>query len=211
MAFPTNAVLDNFNTTALQNLTARAGWSTSVMPSGTGTFTTNATPTAATKAVAAGNAWGTSWTDMEAYCTLTAFTPASDEFLLCARITNATATPTYYAVDFAFGGATEFQIVKVVAGTRTAIGALQAITFAAGDSVGIDVIGTQVRSYYKVGAGAWTLKDTVTDSSITGSGPIGFRHTLSATCTVDDFGGGALVAPPNPRNLHVVRRTWAGR
>lgn len=195
MAFPTTAVLDAFNTGASQNLTARAGWSASIFPSAGVTYVTNATPTVATCIGAGGgNQWGTAFADMEAYVTLTVFNSASDTFEIAARVTNVGASYTYYAVRMANSAATDLQIVKWNSGVKTNIGTLQSQAFTAGDSVGISVIGTTIKSYYKVGAGAWTLKDTVTDASITGSGRVGFNHVFSFTNTLDNFGGGLATA-----------------
>lgn len=206
MAFPTTAVLDNFNAGASQNLTARAGWGTSPFLTTQTTYASDSTPTQAEILVTTGgNNWGTlTWSDMEAFVTLTTFTPASNSLTICARIQVFGASPTYYGVQLAASGVTDLQIVKLVAGTPTGIGTLQSQTFTNGDSVGIDVIGTQIRSYYKIGAGAWTLKDTVTDSSITGAGAIGFRNHFIITTRVDNFGGGSLDASGAPaRDTHI--------
>lgn len=212
MAFPTTAVLDNFNTGATQNLTARAGWGASPFLTTQSSFQTDAVPTKAGLTAIAGNNWGTlTWADMEAYLTLVAFVPSADIFHLCGRIQAFGASPTYYALRLAAVAATDFQLIKIVAGTTTALGTNTSTTITAGDSIGIDIIGTQIRSYYKSGAGSWTLKDTVTDSAITGTGAIGCRHlTGSAAATIDDFGGG-LIAPAGRSRIAVARRVWAGR
>lgn len=193
MAFPTTGVLDNFNTGASQNLTSRAGWNVAVLVSGS-TYLTDGTPTAATITVPGGNWWGTTWVDSEVFVTLTTFTPATDRFDLCARITNGGANPTMYALRLANSGTNDFQIGKFSASASfTALGTLQSQVITNGDSIGLSVIGSQVTSYYKSGAGAWTQMDTLSDSSITGAGGIGFKHGLTVTNTVDNFGGGGAV------------------
>jgi hypothetical protein len=196
VAFPSTAVLDAFNTGANQQLVnpPRTSWSAS-QPFSAGSFTTNATPTNASSTVAAANMWNASFTDMECFATLTAFTPATATFEVLARIQSPIGTPSMYSVVLAQGATNRLQIYRRVGSlTRVAIGAIVAQTFTNGDSVGISVIGTTIQAWYKVGAGAWTLKDTVTDASVTGSGRIGIARTGSGTTTIDDFGGGAATA-----------------
>jgi hypothetical protein len=196
VAFPSTAVLDNFNTGASQQLInpPRTSWSAS-QPFSAGSFTTNATPTNASSTVAAANMWNASFTDMECFATLSAFTPATATFEVLARIQGPIGSPSMYSVVLAQGATNRLQIYRRVGSlTRVAIGAIVAQTFTNGDSVGISVIGTTIQAWYKVGAGAWTLKDTVTDSSVAGSGRVGIARTGSGTTTIDDFGGGAATA-----------------
>src|SRR5205823_9440833 len=62
----------------------------------------------------------------------------------------------------------------------------------AGDSIGIAVIGTQIRMMYKPSAGAWTQILSTTDGNISGSGRIGMHTEENAVGTLDDFGGGTV-------------------
>lgn len=208
MAFPTLGILDDFNSGASQNLTARTGWGAVVLTSGDATFVTDITPIQATVTAGPGsNYYDTSSADAEAYCKLAAFNPNNNEFFLATRITAVGASPTYYALDLANSGLNDFQIVKVVAGTRTLIGSTITQAITNGDSVGISVVGTQVTSFYKSGAGAWVQKDTVSDSSISGSGFVGgVRATFTGSVSIDDFGGGGLASAPGPRATLTVRR-----
>jgi len=206
MAFPTTAVLDDFNTGASQNLTARSGWGATAML-GLTTYATDSVPTKAASSSTGGNFWGTSWADAEAWMDVTTYNPSLETLTLCARITDTNAgTLTYYGVNMSNGVTTDFQIIKVIAGARTAIGVLNSQTVGAGDSVGISVIGTQITSYYKASAGSWTQMDTVSDSSITGSGFIGWRAHQAVLQEINQFGGGAPVASPFAPRRGGIRR-----
>jgi len=207
MAFPTLGSLDTFNAGATQALTARTGWG-AVVIAGTTTYTTNGAPTLAEILTATGgNYWNTSAEDSEAWVVMGTWTPASNTFSVAARIQAVGASPTYYSVRLANSGTTDFRIYKTVAGVSTALGTNTATTVIAGDSVGIEVIGTSISSYYKSGAGAWGLKETITDSSITGSGFVGgFRNHIAITQRVDEFGGGALVAADVDSYARFLRR-----
>jgi hypothetical protein len=113
---------------------------------------------------------------------------------VAARITVAGSSPTFYCIECDFSTTTDFQIVKYVAGARTAL-ASASQTVVANDGIGILVVGSQITSYYRSGlGGAWTQKSTVSDGAITGSGFIGgFQHDFSFTNSIDDFGGGTPV------------------
>lgn len=195
MAFPTTPILDDFNTTGLQAVTARAGWGAVAFGGGAyTTYTTDATPTLAThSAVTGGNYWNSSSADCEAYCTVAAFNNVSDTMRIAARITVPGSSFTFYCVEADFSTTTDFQIVKYIAGARTALGTNPSTTVVANDGMGISVIGTSITSYYRSGlAGAWVAKETVTDSSITGSGFIGgFQHIFAVANSIGEFGGGA--------------------
>lgn len=216
MAFPTTPVLDDFNTTGLQALTARTGWGATTFGGGArGTYSTDATPTLATSAATAGNFWNASSADCECYFTVAAFDNVNDTMKVAARITVAGSSPTFYCVEADFSTTTDFQIVKYVAGARTALGTNPSTTVVANDGIGISVIGTSIKSYYRSGlAGTWTLKETVTDSTITGSGFIGgFQHDFSFTNSIDNFGGGAPVeelSAPRQQTVPFTRGAGGG-
>lgn len=214
MAFPSTPILDNFNTTGSQALTARAGWGATAFGGGArGTYSTDGTPTLATSAATAGNFWNSSSVDCECYFTVAAFNNVADTMKVAARITVAGSSPTFYCVECDFSTTTDFQIVKYVAGARTALGTNPSTTVVANDGIGISVIGTTITSYYRSGlAGAWVVKETVTDATITGSGFIGgFQHDFSNAQSIDDFGGGTPVADTSgPRQQTVPFTRGAG-
>lgn len=187
-------VLDNFNSGALGNVKSRSGWSANFIFNST-TYVTDATPTKAALGASQGsNVYGSSAADCECYLTMVTWTPSTDVFSLATRITAVGgATPTYYALRLANGSTTDFQIIKVVAGVTTVIGALVSQLVSNGDSIGIRAVGTRITSFYKPAAGAWAQMDSVIDSSISGSGFIGgFRNHNAIANEVDNFGGGAV-------------------
>lgn len=194
MAFPTTAVLDNFNTGASQSLLARTGWANTQLGAAN-PFTTDATPTRAGNSGLGGNWWPLVATNYEVFLTIPVWVPSTATIHLAARITVASAVPTYYALILSEVNPTDFQIYKVVGGTRTALGTNLPTTVVSGDGIGLSVIGTQVTSYWKSGAGAWTQQQTLSDSSIAGPGiGIGMTMQFSGAVFIDDFGGGSLDA-----------------
>lgn len=212
MAFPTTPVLDNFNTGASQNLTARTGWGATVIGAAPGQYATDGVPTKAlTTAIQAGNFWNISTADCEVYFTLVTWTPATDVMRCCGRITVTGASPTYYCLELAKAATTDFSIAKVVAGTRTTLSSNVPTTVVNGDSIGLSISGSSLAAFYKSGAGAWNQIVTVTDSSITAAGAIGVFNPPAVVRSIDNFGGGALVAASAARpKFTVVRRSWAG-
>lgn len=213
MAFPTAPILDNFNTGASQLLTARAGWSSSLLVSTGFSLTTDATPTVAIPSSGSAdmnNFWNTSSVDSECFFTLTTWAPAVSVLEICARITAIGASPTFYALELAGSGSSDFIIIKRVAGTRTALTTNVPTVVAAGDGVGISVIGTAIRAFWKSGAGAWTQITSVTDSSISATGFFGVRRRVGTTSFgLDNFGGGAPVSGFVPRSPDQdATRTW---
>src|SRR5262249_46538618 len=117
-----------------------------------------------------------------------------------ARVINpGTASVSgYRVVADSLGSVT--QIFRVDNGADTQLGSNITTSWGAGDAVGIEIIGTTIKSYRKPSGGSWGLVDTQTDSTYTGSGNIGLR-TLNATVRGDDFGGGTVF----------VAGAWIGR
>ena len=65
------------------------------------------------------------------------------------------------------------------------------VPFAAGDSLGLQVIGSTLTAYRKPGAGAWTSVGSVTDTAIPGAGYV--SYTLGdTTIRGGAFGGGSI-------------------
>lgn len=63
-----------------------------------------------------------------------------------------------YSVQ-AFDATNEVFIYRYDNGVQTALGTQVAQTIGVGDQVGIQCVGDKIRSWYKVGAGAWTQLD----------------------------------------------------
>ena len=65
-----------------------------------------------------------------------------------------------------------------------------------GDSIGLQVIGTAIKAYYKSGGGVWTVVSALntTNSSYSGSGRLIFASGTGVTNTLfDDFSGGTVL------------------
>lgn len=187
MAFPVTGVLDSFNAGALQNLSARAGWSASDhVISGAGDLTTDAVPTYASGGGNNGNAWATTFNDCEVWVTF-AVLPNPNFVNLYARW-NTAANSGYELTFFPVGGGS-FNVgaTRRDSGSGTSLGSTSP-TLSAGDSIGLSCIGSAVTSYYKQGAGAWTQSATATDATYV-SGVLGI-YGNDSTYHVDAFGGG---------------------
>ena len=77
---------------------------------------------------------------------------------------------------------------KLNGAVSTSIKTLNA-PFAAGDSVGLQIVGSTITAWRKPGAGAWTSVGSATDTAITGPGYVSFtlQNTVSRASA---FGGG---------------------
>jgi hypothetical protein len=76
----------------------------------------------------------------------------------------------------------------------TPLGDLFEWTPADGDSIGISAIGTTIKAYLKLAAGAWTEKVSVTDTTYQGAGYIwtgGYAQGDNGI-KLDNFGGGTI-------------------
>lgn len=78
-----------------------------------------------------------------------------------------------------------------------------------GDAIGLYRHGTTVESWFKDSAGSWTMIASVTDATHTASGWSPIVITSSGSEVLDDFGGGAPVAATIPRVYHHRQRNFA--
>lgn len=214
MAFPTTGVLDSFNAGASQNLTARSGWSSSVINT-TNPDPSNATdsgPTFATSTsgLARGtNFWPLGAANAEAWATCATGGGGQSGFGVWARIqSGGTNSPSGYLAEYT-SVTNQLDLFKVISGTPTLIASGSFFVVADGDSFGIECIGTTITAYLKLAAGSWGVSCTVTDSSITGAGDIGLSIMDNAQ-PVDLFSGGAIIAPAPGRRPVVRRLVGAG-
>lgn len=216
MAFPTTAVLDNFNRTAFDSIeVGDSNWTqigtgaqliinndgASCRPNGTG------------DAAALRN--NLSATDVELFFTLA----ASGTGYYCQwRMKNVTRTgdPTssgswsgYYMQADATSG--QVKVFKYSAGSfNTQLGSTISQALAAGDAIGVEMIGSQIKVYYKAAAGSWTqIGSTITDSTFTDAGRICLELVGSTGYIVDDFGGGGISVAQNlTPSADSVDGTW---
>lgn len=128
--------------------------------------------------------------DQEAFITITADVSAFDVGPH-VKARWDTATNLGYRVEVNMNATPHVCSLRTGAGVGSAVGATVEQTFAVGDKIGIECIGTTISMYRWDGA-SWSQVLTRTDSTYT-SGKIGF-YTDKHARRYDDFGGGSVVA-----------------
>lgn len=204
MAFPTTGVLDNFNR-ADQEPPLSASWS-----QGPKSFTAGDRMDIKTNQ-AAGNAGN----DNNDYWNVATFGPDCEVHWkvsarldtvwqeLYARLVNiGSGTSDGYGIRLTFiAGASndELLIFRLDNGALTSLGAAFVQEVAAGDSFGLEIVGSTLTAYYKPAAGSWTSLGTRTDATYSAAGNIGAMLRGGNTHRGDDFGGGTVVGAPAGR------------
>jgi hypothetical protein len=205
MAFPTTSVLDTFAGGPENPLATN--WSGVLWPDYFNGHMKRASGTATGQTATVGSSWYDIDTslgaDTEAYIEVDAENWSSGEhgmlFVRCKVDSGAlgdTSVLDGYLLDLADrggSGSDEFEIERLDNGSATVLGAtVSGLTLASGDQFGIEIIGSTIKGYYKVGAGAWTEKISRTDSTHSGAGAIGMLCEGDNT-DLDNFGGGTVV------------------
>lgn len=202
MPAPSTPALDSFNAGANQLLTARAGWSASVVYTGDTSMTTDAVPTYATYTSGAesSNRWTLGAADAECWYTIGA---ASVSYYCYTRLGS---TPPANGYEVGWTPAGVLTLYKVVNDVETSLAVIGTFAQNVGDSVCLQSIGTTQAVYYKASGGSWVLEGSATDATYT-SGDTGIL-VGSSSAKIDVFGGGALVAAPvvQPSRRSSVRR-----
>ena len=130
--------------------------------------------------------------DCEVYCSVPTLPANYYSVYLFARITDSNPAYCYWVVTQAAPTNT-MQFWKTMNDVHTQLGADVAFTMTAGDTVGLEIIGTTLKFYRKPSAGSWSEIANRTDEDISAVGYIGFG-VIDAACRLDDFGGGTVVA-----------------
>ena len=111
---------------------------------------------------------------------------------LYARLQNPGNSSTFNCYWVEIDGSNCY-LAKNVAGSATTLQTF-GVTFASGDSAGLEVIGNQIKVYRKPSGGSWgQIGTTTTDSSVTGAGYIGVQFFNDPTGRIDNFGGGESI------------------
>lgn len=193
MAAPTTPILDAFNTGATQNLTARAGWAATTLWSGDTSLRTDAVPTRAQGAsfpTFNSNYFNTSYANgnCEVYVDMaTANTDGGIGLYMC--LNSPGAAPNAYTLTISDTGAWRLNVL--VAGTPTVLSTGPTQVLSAGDGIWFKRTGSMLEAYYRAGAGAWVLLDSIADSSLATNGFLGLNATnFSGLVGFDFFGGG---------------------
>ena len=203
MAFPTTAVLDNFNRA---DGSPPSGWSQPLY-TGDGNITINTNQLALSTGTAA-NGWldgATYGPDCEVYCTIPTLPSDGNPTDLFARVADpGTATPDGYQLrQWQDASQDYFEVRRIDNGVGTTLGATINQTFAAGDSFGMSIVGSTIEVWYKPSAGAWTSLGTRTDGTYGSAGYLGIQIWFG-TVRVDDFGGGTIAAAGTRRDAMLL-------
>jgi hypothetical protein len=198
MPFGSSAVLDNFNR-ADTNPPPSASWSQGCIQFTASTGIEVSSNTVRRGSLVATYRQGGYWNpatfgpDSEVFFTVpTIPTVDFDGFSLYARLVSiGSGTTDGYAVTvFRNGGVfNNWQIERIDNGVPTTLGAGFTQAIAAGDSVGLEIVGSTLTAYHKPSAGSWTSLTTRTDSTYSAAGNIGLE-ILGPNERADDFAGG---------------------
>lgn len=188
--FPINGVLDNFNR-ANEGPPPSTNWTDSIISGDGGIQVASNTGFGNTSPGVNSAFWNVSTfgPDCEAYVTFAVDVVPLDFGGVMARVQGAgTATSDGYYAQFYETGQQLF-IKRIDNGVETVIHTVNSFNPASGDSIGLSAIGTSIELWYKVGAGAWTSKGSVTDATYGSAGHIGM--VIGDQNRLEDFGGGA--------------------
>jgi hypothetical protein len=135
--------------------------------------------------------WNTTYgPDVEAYVTLS--NKATDAYAWVWVRYDNTSFNGYGAAIYG-ANANRLRLFRLDGGVRTQLGADVTQTISSGDSIGIQVIGSTIKMFYKPVGGSWGEKLAASDSTYTGSGKMALQlQELNNAATLDDFGGGTL-------------------
>jgi hypothetical protein len=107
---------------------------------------------------------------------------------LVARISGAGGSISgYWGESCSVAGTDTWDLYRFDSGSPTHLGTQGTAELTDGDSIGLEVIGNNIKLYYKPAAGSWTLKTSATDATYSGPGRIGINLEDGFA---DDFGGG---------------------
>jgi hypothetical protein len=154
-------------------------------------YTTDAVPTKAVQAAAAVTSnyfLAGAGKDVDVWATAaTAVIGSGSTPVLFVRLPTPATPPSYYGVDVGVSAASEWNLIKVIAGVRTVLAGPFTQVFAAGDGIGIRITGSLIRVFYRPGAGAWSQVLGASDTSLPNAGWPGILNNTSGTFAWDDF------------------------
>lgn len=192
MFFPVNGVVDAFN--RANETPIAAPWAGPLF-SGEGqmNLTSNALKFSTTSGIFSGSYYNQLFgPDVEAYFTLSTLPADTERINFMARVQNpgAAGINGYMVTLIASGvGNDTVRIRKTTAGSNSTLGAdITSEDFAAGDGLGIQVIGSTIKAWRR-SSGVWRELGSRTDTSFTTAGYIGFEGD-GTTTVIEDFGGG---------------------
>jgi len=127
--------------------------------------------------------------DQEAYLTVPTL-GANGEFLqIAGRVsTQSAVNVSAYFLRLTPGSGTWDLRRKLNGGASTSMKTFTT-PFAAGDSAGLQIVGSTITAWRKPAAGAWTAVGSTTDTTITGAGYVSFT-LQNTTMRATSFGAG---------------------
>jgi fibronectin type 3 domain-containing protein len=129
--------------------------------------------------------------DQEAYLTVPILPSGSNFFQVAGRVSTLSASTVSCYFLRVTPSTGIWDLRKKVNGAGSSSMKTFSATFAAGDSAGLQIIGSTITAYRKPGAGAWTSVGSTTDTAIPGAGFLSF--TLGdTTARGGAFGGGKI-------------------
>jgi large repetitive protein len=185
-SFPTTSVLDTF----AQPGPLGSNWKSPALQD-TGTVSVSASGQTVSSAGTAAALWiATPFSaDEEAYITVPVLPAAGHTFAVDARVSSL--TPSNVSMYFLQVTPSKqlWDLRRKINGAGSTSMTTFTAPFAAGDSAGLQLTGSTITAWHRSGTGSWTPVGSVTDTSITAGGYIGF--TLGDTTVRGGaFGGG---------------------
>lgn len=198
--FPTTPILDTFS----QAGPLSSNWKSPALQD-SGTVSVNASGRTFSSSGAASALWiATSFNaDQEAYLTVPVLPASGHAFQIDARVSSLTAsTVSMYFLKVTPSSKLWDLRRKLNGGGSTSMTTFSA-PFAAGDSAGLQLNGSTITAWHESATGNWTQVGSVTDTSITAGGYIGF--TLGdTTARGGAFGGGNASSSGQAASLGTV-------
>ena len=194
MAFPTTSVLDAFTGTNGDDLPTYSGnWSQTAgianleIQSNSATATSNGTNNS--------NYWNASnfGPDSECYVTISTKHGTGNAVVCGVRHQQETSGATiagYWIYSLTNTGTDQYTLERLDNGVITQLGADFAQEITAGDSIGIEAVGSTLTAYYHNGS-SWSSLGTRTDSTYSGAGKL-LLFCSDTSARLDGFGGGTV-------------------
>lgn len=105
---------------------------------------------------------------------------------------NTSSFSGYALIGGLTATANQWSLFKYTAGSGSNLGAFGTQAVSSGDSVGVEMIGSTIKAYYKPSAGSWSqIGSSITDSTYNRAGYIGFE--TGGAGDFDNLRGGSLV------------------
>lgn len=210
VAFPQNSFIDQFNR-ANQDPLGSPGWTCPMLSGNTNVKISSNALSGNSTANSAYYSASTFGADCEVYCKLStkAVNSLFGVYLRIANPNSAGATDGY-GVDMAFVNGTNNDTMRIVRFDNDARTVLTSATreVSAADSIGCEIIGSGLTSYYQAGAGSWSSISTFSDSTYSAAGYLGLVLNGANSNGADDFGGGNVTAATPTHFFNRRRASW---